>query len=58
MAGQLADAMIGELASRESCAAKGKRVWRSRVVQIGEAVTRRKSHFATCPQANQHRRKQ
>lgn len=36
---------------------EGKRVWLSRVVELGEVVTRRKSHFATCKFADQHRRK-
>jgi hypothetical protein len=35
---------------------EGRRAWRSRVAQIGEAVVRRKSHFATCPNADAHRR--
>lgn len=36
---------------------EGKRVWRSRVARIGEVVTRRKAHWATCPTADQHRAK-
>lgn len=35
---------------------EGRRAWRSRVAQIGESVVRRKSHFATCPNAKEHRK--
>jgi hypothetical protein len=36
---------------------RGRRVWRSRVAQIGEPIVRRKSHFATCPNAGKHRKR-
>jgi hypothetical protein len=34
---------------------EGRRAWRSRIAELGEAVVRRKSHFATCPNAATHR---
>lgn len=34
----------------------GRRVWRSRIAQLGESVVRRKAHWATCPSAAQHRK--
>lgn len=33
----------------------GRRAWRSRIAELGESVVRRKSHFATCPNAAAHR---
>lgn len=36
---------------------RGRRVWRSRIGRIGDPGVRRKSHFATCPFAVEHRRR-
>lgn len=36
---------------------RGRRVWRSRVVQLDDPSVRRKSHFSTCPDASKHRKK-